>query len=40
MDFLVKHFTILGVDVQYWMPILIAACAIYIFYLWKTGQLR
>ena len=27
MDFLVKHFIVLGVDFQYWMPLVIGACA-------------
>ena len=40
MDLLVKHFTILGVDFQYWMAIVIGAFAVYILYLWKTDQLR
>jgi hypothetical protein len=38
MDFLVEHFTFLGIDFQYWMPIVIGACAIYVFWLWWTGQ--
>jgi hypothetical protein len=38
MDFLVKHFIVLGVDFQYWMPLVIGACALDVFYLRKTGQ--
>ena len=40
MDFLAEHFTVLGVDFQYWMPILLVVSALYLFYLWKTGKLR
>jgi hypothetical protein len=38
MDFLVEHFTLFGLDFQWWMPIVGGACAIYVAWLWKTGQ--
>ena len=38
MDFLTEHFTILGVDFQYWMPVTIVALTLYIFYLWRSGK--
>jgi hypothetical protein len=37
MDFLARHFTFLGIDFQIWMPIIIGAIALYIFYLWTSG---
>jgi hypothetical protein len=40
MDFLVQHFTVFGLDFQWWMPIMGGACAIYVFWLWKTDQFR
>jgi hypothetical protein len=38
MDFLTAHFTLLGVDFQYWMPVAIVALMLYIFYLWRSGK--
>jgi hypothetical protein len=38
MDFLVKHFTFLGIDFQWWMPIVGGALALYVLWLWWTGQ--
>jgi hypothetical protein len=38
MDFLVKHFTFVGIDFQLWMPIIVGACAIYVAWLWRSGQ--
>jgi hypothetical protein len=38
MDFLAKHFTFLGIDLQWWMPIVAGAVAIYVAWLWWTGQ--
>jgi hypothetical protein len=35
MDFLVEHFTFLGVSFQYWMPIAIGVLALYLLWLWK-----
>jgi hypothetical protein len=36
MDFLLSHFTLLGVDLQWWMPILGGVTAVYAFWLgWK-----
>jgi hypothetical protein len=38
MDFLAERFTFLGVEFQYWMPIVLAAVALYVLYLWKTDR--
>jgi hypothetical protein len=38
MDFLTEHFNFFGVQFQYWMPILLGAVALYILYLWRTGN--
>jgi hypothetical protein len=38
MDFLAEHFTVLGVVFQYWMPIVGGACALYVAWLWWSGQ--
>jgi hypothetical protein len=38
LDFLIGHFTFLGFDFQYWMPVFMGAVAIYLLYLWRTGQ--
>jgi hypothetical protein len=38
-EFLVGHFTVLGVQFQNWMPIVVGAFAIYIVYMWKTGRM-
>jgi hypothetical protein len=40
MDFLVQHFTLFGLDFQWWMPMVGGACAIYVLWLWKTDQFR
>jgi hypothetical protein len=40
MDFLVEHFTVLGIDLQWWMPIVVGACALYVLWLWRTDQFR
>ena len=37
-EFPIRHFTFLGFDFQYWMPIMLAAVAVYILYLWKAGS--
>jgi hypothetical protein len=39
LDFLIGHFTFLGFEFQYWMPVVLGAIAIYIAWLWKTGQI-
>jgi hypothetical protein len=39
MDFLVEHFTFLGFDFQWWMPIIVGAVAIYVAWLWSTERL-
>jgi hypothetical protein len=38
VDFLVKHFTIMGIDFQWWMPLVVGVVAIYAMWLWWTGQ--
>jgi|HubBroStandDraft_4_1064222.scaffolds.fasta_scaffold2346836_1 hypothetical protein len=38
MDFLVEHFTFLGIDFQWWMPIIGGACALYALWLWYTDH--
>jgi hypothetical protein len=40
LNFLVERFTVLGVEFQYWMPVVFGAAALYLFYMWKTGQLH
>jgi hypothetical protein len=37
MDFLLSHFTLLGVDLQWWMPILGGVTAVYAFWLVRFG---
>jgi hypothetical protein len=39
MEFLAEHFAFLGFDLQVWMPAVLGTCAIYIVWLWKTGQI-
>jgi hypothetical protein len=39
VEFLTHHLSLLGLDLQWWMPIIIGACAIYVMWLWLTGQL-
>jgi hypothetical protein len=39
VDFLTHHFSLLGLDLQWWMPIVTGACAIYVMWLWVSGQL-
>src|SRR5277367_4628444 len=36
VDFLVEHFTFLGVSFQYWMPIAIGTLALYVLWLSKS----
>ena len=38
VDFLTHHFSLLGLDLQWWMPIVTGGCAIYVTWLWLTGQ--
>jgi hypothetical protein len=38
VDFLTDHFSLLGLHLQWWMPIVTGACAIYVTWLWLTGQ--
>jgi hypothetical protein len=40
VDFLAQHFTLLGIEFQWWMPIVGGACALYVLWLWATGQFR
>jgi hypothetical protein len=39
LDFLAEHFTVLGIDFQWWMPIIVAAVAVYVVWLCCTGRL-
>jgi hypothetical protein len=39
VDFLTQHFSLLGLHLQWWMPIVTGACAIYVMWLWLSGQL-
>jgi hypothetical protein len=39
LDFLAEHFTILGTDFQWWMPMTLGSVAIYLAWLWCTGGL-
>lgn len=39
VDFLTHHFNLLGLDLQWWMPIVTGGCAIYVMWLWLSGQL-
>jgi hypothetical protein len=38
LQFLLGHFTFLGFEFQYWMPVLMGAIAIYFLHIWKTDQ--
>jgi hypothetical protein len=38
VDFLTHHFSLLGLDLQWWMPLVTGGCAIYVTWLWLTGQ--
>jgi hypothetical protein len=38
LDFLAEHFTVLGIDFQWWMPIVGGALALYVLWLRWTGQ--
>jgi hypothetical protein len=40
MDFLTSHFTLLGVELQWWMPIVGGALAAYVAWLWISGPSR
>jgi hypothetical protein len=35
-----QHFTLLGIEFQWWMPIVGSACALYVLWLRATGQFR
>jgi hypothetical protein len=39
LDFLAEHFPVLGIDFQWWMPIIVAAVAVYVVWLCCTGRL-
>jgi hypothetical protein len=39
LDFLAEHFTVLGIDFQWWMPMTMGSVAIYVAWLWCTGKL-
>jgi hypothetical protein len=36
VQFLIEHFTFLGFEGQYWMLIVVALIAAFIFFVWKT----
>jgi hypothetical protein len=38
VSFLVKHFTFLGFDAQYWMLIVVGLIAAFVLYVWKTRE--
>jgi hypothetical protein len=38
VDLLVQHFTLFGIDFQWWLPIVGGACALYGLWLWATDQ--
>jgi hypothetical protein len=40
MDFLAEHFTVFGVDFQWWMPIVGGACAMYVLWPWRDAAAR
>jgi hypothetical protein len=40
MEFLAERFEVFGITLQFWMPIIVGAAALYILYLWKRGQLN
>jgi hypothetical protein len=40
MEFLADRFEVFGITLQFWMPIIVGAAALYILYLWKRGQLN
>jgi hypothetical protein len=35
----VQHFTVFGIDFQWWMPMIVGSVAIYVAWLWCTGRL-
>jgi hypothetical protein len=39
LDFLAEHFTVLGIDFQWWTPMTLGSVAIYVAGLWCTGRL-
>jgi hypothetical protein len=38
MDLPLEDFTLFGLDFQWWTPIVVGACAVYVAWLWKIGQ--
>jgi uncharacterized membrane protein len=38
LEFLIGHFTFLGFEFQYWMPVFVGVIATYVLYIWRTGQ--
>jgi hypothetical protein len=38
VQFLIEHFTFLGFEGQYWMLIVVALIAAFIFFVWKTRE--
>ena len=35
---LTEHFTFLGFEGQNWMPVVVGLIAVFIFFVWKTGD--
>jgi hypothetical protein len=40
MEFLAEKLDVFGVTFQFWIVIVVGAAALYILYLWKSGQLN
>jgi hypothetical protein len=38
MNFLAEHFTMFGLDFQWWMPIVGGGFALYVLFLWATAR--
>jgi hypothetical protein len=38
MDFLAQHFTLFGIDFQWWMPIVGGAVALYVLWLYSRSN--
>jgi hypothetical protein len=38
VQFLVKHFTFMGFEGQNWMLIVAGGIAVYLLFVWKTGN--
>lgn len=38
LQFLLEHFTFLGFEFQYWMPVFAGVVAVYVLYIWRTAN--